>query len=189
MSPSLVILSQHLKQCNYHSWYSVFPPCEGKYTFLMTPRRRIYPFCFLICTALVFFYDYPNDLRVLGKQWLGRPTFASRSQVAAHWCVSSTDAWRHLIVTGGSSGCRHRQWIHIHSPQLANGTARIDLQSDKSLPRAPRQFILLPLHEATTPHRHLPIHQGESLVIVGMYRGWDLCGLLPWGTAHRTSGV
>jgi hypothetical protein len=80
----------------------------------------------------------------------------TRLSVASLW-------WHHIIVSGGPCGCWYWQWVHIHGTKLADWAAGVDLQGDKPLPRAPRQFILLPLHEATSPHCHVPVHQGESI--------------------------
>ncbi|CAH1987108.1 unnamed protein product [Acanthoscelides obtectus] len=62
---------------------------------------------------------------------------------------------------GGPSRRRYRQRIHIHRPELADRTARRSVQNHRPLPRAPGRFLLLPLPEEATTHRHLPVKEYE----------------------------
>ena len=78
-------------------------------------------------------------------------------------------------VVGGTPGCRHGQWVHIHGPQLAQRAAPQDCTHHGAAAQPPRQLILLSRQEAPAVHRYFPFPQGESSHFFYI-RGWNY----PW---------
>jgi hypothetical protein len=80
-------------------------------------------------------------------------------------------------VVGGSAGCRHWQWVHIHGAQLAQRAAPQDCTHHGAETQSPRQLILLSGEEATATHCLFPFPQGENRQCLFYTRGWNYPGL------------